>query len=355
MMPDWVDFEAWTAWATANRLTLAIIAGLALAGLIAWAMRRQSYVHHRKEEAEADALKHLQALRSRKYKQAEADLDAAKAGIDPKKYLLIDIIHDLGDWMVGRDWAPTEISYEDSFEQVTLIEQAPDSVTIIVLLHTLGGYAMPAHAVAAALKRRASKDKARPKTYAYVPYVAMSGGTIISLAADKVLMGPTASLGMIDTQIGPFALETYKHLLDAKPASEIGDFYLMLAHEAQKYEDFSRASSEQTLNAAHAGQDGGKRLLDFLSKGDKPHAQTLDVKEAGELGMNVAEGLPKDRRDKPILPKAIRDYVDARIRMINTRLEWEDQLMMREMFGEENEADPEARFKKAAKRYLRRG
>ena len=332
-----------------------------------WEARRSQHLKLQKKTK--DQIETLREMRNRKYAEAKAALDEAKEKIDLEKFLVIDMIHDLGDWVLGRDWAPTEIGYEEAFEHVSQIEQAPDSVNIIVLLHTLGGYAMPSHAIASALRARSKRleksgEKHHGKVYAYVPYVAMSGGTIVALAADEIVMGPTASLGMIDAQL-MFSIESFKRLREDKAPGEISDFYYLLANEALKYENHANAACRKTLNPAHAKKEGVDVIAE-LSDGSRPHSETVDIEQAKAWGIKAARDFPeKVGGEKSKLRKALRKWIDARIRMINTRLEWEEKQLLREagvkgvdedggQGGEGGDPEDEGGLQRAAKIMMRR-
>jgi ClpP class serine protease len=67
---------------------------------------------------------------------------------------------------------------------------------LILILHTPGGLVIAARQVAAAL---ASHDG---KVTAVVPHYAMSGGTLVALAADEIVLDAHATLGPVDPQLG---------------------------------------------------------------------------------------------------------------------------------------------------------
>lgn len=65
-----------------------------------------------------------------------------------------------------------------------------------LILHTPGGLVLAAEQIAAALAAHPA-----PVTV-HVPHDAMSGGTLIALAADQIMMAPSAVLGPVAPQIG---------------------------------------------------------------------------------------------------------------------------------------------------------
>ena len=302
-----------------NSTLMAAAGGVALTavlvvGMAVWA-NRQRFTH------DVEQITKLRRKRALDYKAASAEYKKFRKKIESGNTILIDLIHDLGDDFVGRDSAQQQIAFDEAFEAVASIRQANERTRIVVVLHTLGGYARPAHMIALALKHHIGKAKGHynprkaPRVIAYVPYVAMSGGTMIALAADQVGLDGTASLGPIDTVYGGFPTEAYKDLLEQKGALATQDVLVMLAHEAEKYDRYASKVAREIVNPAH--RDGSRPehfLADHLSSGTLSHSQAISPEEAKELGMNVTTKIPSE----------IYGLVDARIRMINTRLEHED-------------------------------
>jgi len=299
-----------------------IVIGVVMAALIVvllivistmWAMRRRhvSDEHHITE---------LRQKRAAVYQEAKAAYRRYRAKFEKSDTLLIEFIHDLGDGFIGRDSAPQQIVFDEAFDAIALIRQAKPHWKIVIVLHTLGGYARPAHMIALAIKEHLRKtrhnSKRDPHVVAYVPYVAMSGGAMIALAAEKVAMDPTASLGPIDTIYGGFPTETYRDLLEQKGPLATQDVLVMLAHEAEKYDRYADRIAREIVHANHKAEGKGEDYLaDYLSAGKLSHSEAILPAEAERLGINVSTKIPPE----------IYGLVDARIRMIHTRLEYEER------------------------------
>src|SRR5205823_4743933 len=88
------------------------------------------------------------------------------------------------------------IDIQDSEELLRALRLTAEDVPIDIILHTPGGLALAAEQIAHAICRR------RAKVTVYVPHYAMSGGTLIALAADEIVMDPNAVLGSLDPQLG---------------------------------------------------------------------------------------------------------------------------------------------------------
>src|SRR3989441_11627501 len=65
-----------------------------------------------------------------------------------------------------------------------------------LILHTPGGLVLAAEQIAKALVEH------KGKVTVFMPHYALSGGTLIALTADEVVMDPNAVIGPVDPQVG---------------------------------------------------------------------------------------------------------------------------------------------------------
>ncbi len=124
------------------------------------------------------------------------------------------------------------IDIDDSEEVLRAIRSAQKDVPIDIILHTPGGLALAATQIAMALKAHPAK-----KTV-LVPHYAMSGGTLIAMASDEIVMDPHAALGPVDPQLGDMqgvypATDLLK-IVEKKNKNRIDDKTLIYAEEAAK-------------------------------------------------------------------------------------------------------------------------
>src|ERR1700736_6617831 len=88
------------------------------------------------------------------------------------------------------------IDIDDSEEVLRAIHLTDPDVPIDIVLHTPGGLVLAATQIARAI------HKHKGKVTAFVPHYAMSGGTLIALAASEIVMSEYAVLGPVDPQLG---------------------------------------------------------------------------------------------------------------------------------------------------------
>jgi ClpP class serine protease len=266
----------------------AIFAALALGD---W-LRRRRLRQKRREGREK---------RERDYDKASEDYERVRDDLERKfNATVVDLVDDLGDVSRGRDDAPLWINYETAMKVLSRIRDADDG-PIVVVLHTLGGYSFAAEMIAAALHSH------KGRVEAYVPFVAMSGGTIISLACHTVFMGKHAALGPIDAQLGGVALDDFARLVAEKPITSIGDGTLLAAYAAERYRRNADERACQIIHKSHKPDgDGDCRVVMALMKSQLPHDTRIDFKHAKRIGMHVEEKCPEE----------VYALVEARLQMI---------------------------------------
>src|SRR5947207_1497547 len=120
------------------------------------------------------------------------------------------------------------ISIDDSEAILRAIRLTPPEQPIDIILHTPGGLVLAAEQIAKALVER------KAKVTVFVPHYAMSGGTLIALAADEIVMDANAVLGPVDPQIGDMPTASILRVLKLKQVNRIKDETLELADVAAK-------------------------------------------------------------------------------------------------------------------------
>ena len=155
------------------------------------------------------------------------------------------------------------IDIEDSERLLRAIQLTGPAVPIDLILHTPGGLVLAAEQIARALRRHPAK------VTVFVPHYAMSGGTLIALAADEVIMADNAVLGPVDPQLGQSPAASIIKVLEQKPIAEVDDQTIILADIAQKALRQVSATVRElmsdrmgTRKAANVGGDPRDRDLD---------------------------------------------------------------------------------------------
>src|SRR4030081_796327 len=109
------------------------------------------------------------------------------------------------------------IDINDAEEILRAIRMTDKDVPIDLVLHTPGGLVLATLQIARALKDHPAK------VTTFVPYHAMSGGTLIALAANEIVMSSRGVLAPIDPQLGEFPAASVIKVVEQKPIAEIDD------------------------------------------------------------------------------------------------------------------------------------
>jgi ClpP class serine protease len=130
------------------------------------------------------------------------------------------------------------------------------------------------------------------KVTIFVPHYAMSGGTLLALAADEIVMDDNAVLGPVDPQLGEYPAVSILKAVEQKSVDEVDDKTLILADVARKAIDQVRARAQSILGE-HLPAERAQELAQVLSEGRWTHDYPITVEEARELGLPVTTEMPE--------------------------------------------------------------
>lgn len=177
------------------------------------------------------------------------------------------------------------IDLEDAQTIIAAIKETPETVPIDLILHTPGGLVLAAMQIARAVEAHPAK------VTVYVPVYAMSGGTLIALAADEIVLGEFSVLGPIDPQILGLPAASIVKARDAKPVAEVMDLTLVLADVSEKALAQVKQGAVELLTP-RIDQAAAEAIADKLAGGHWTHDYALTAAEAKALGLPVKVGMP---------------------------------------------------------------
>ena len=179
------------------------------------------------------------------------------------------------------------IDLEDAQTIIAAIKDTPNDMAIDLVIHTPGGIVLAAVQIARAVEAH------KAKVTVYVPVYAMSGGTLIALAADEIVMGEFSVLGPIDPQIAGLPAASIVKARDSKPVESVFDLTLVLADVAEKgLAQVKRGAVE--LLTPRMEQAAAEALASKLAGGHWTHDYALTASEACTLGLPVKVGMPQE-------------------------------------------------------------
>lgn len=183
------------------------------------------------------------------------------------------------------------IDIEDSEKVLRAIRFTSPEMPIDLILHTPGGLVLAAEQIALALKRH------RGNVTVFIPHYAMSGGTLVALAADEIIMDPNAVLGPVDPQLGSpqsgyFPAASVLAALET-PNPNREDQTLIMGDVARKALNQVERSVRALLQEHYSDADA-TALARALSEGRWTHDYPIDYEEAKALGLRVSEQMPEE-------------------------------------------------------------
>ncbi|MBP8626352.1 MAG: ATP-dependent Clp protease proteolytic subunit [Syntrophorhabdales bacterium] len=179
------------------------------------------------------------------------------------------------------------IDVHDSEEVLRAIHMTDEDVPLDIILQTPGGLVLAALQIARAIQSH------KGKVTVFVPHYAMSGGTLIALAADEIVMCKHSVLGPIDPQLGQFPAASLIKVVEQKPIAEIDDQTLIMADLGRKAIQQLEAAATSLL-ARHMEEDVARALATKLATGTWTHDYPISAEEARSLGLPVSTEMPNE-------------------------------------------------------------
>ena len=192
------------------------------------------------------------------------------------------------------------IDVNDSEAVLRAIHLTDPTVPLDIILHTPGGLVLAALQIARAI------HKHKGKVTAFVPHYAMSGGSLIAMAASEIVMSEYAVLGPVDPQLGQYPAASILKAVARKPVADVDDQTLILADQAEKAVSQVRESVQELL-ADKCPREKAAELARLLSEGTWTHDHPITFETAKSFGLPVRSDIPADFLDLMTLyPQPVR-------------------------------------------------
>src|SRR4051812_7661082 len=179
------------------------------------------------------------------------------------------------------------IDINDSEEVLRAIHLTDPEIPIDLVLHTPGGLVLAATQIARAIFTR------KGKVTVFVPHYAMSGGTLLALAADEIIMSRYAVLGPVDPQLGEYPAASILKAVHQKPITEVDDKTLILADQAEKAIAQIRQEDNDLL-ADKYPTDQAAEMSKLMTSGTWTHDYPITYERARALGLQVNTDMPEN-------------------------------------------------------------
>ncbi|PMP77715.1 MAG: hypothetical protein C0178_01620 [Sulfurihydrogenibium sp.] len=180
------------------------------------------------------------------------------------------------------------ITIEDSEAVLRAIRMTPKDKPIDFIIHTPGGIALAATQIARALSDHPAKVRV------IVPHYAMSGGTLIALAADEIVMDPHAVLGPVDPQLGMEPAASLVAIEKIKEPKDIDDQTLVKIDISKKALKQMYETVKSILIKKGHPVETAEKVAEELSQGKYTHDFPITVEHLKELGLKVSTDMPEE-------------------------------------------------------------
>jgi ClpP class serine protease len=192
------------------------------------------------------------------------------------------------------------IDVNDSEQVLRAIHMTDPEMPLDLILHTPGGLVLASLQIARAIRKH------RGKVTVFVPHYAMSGGTLIALAAHEIVMSEHAVLGPVDPQVGKYPASSLLKVVRQKSVADVDDETLILADQAEKAVVQVRSSVREILDGRMPPEKADE-LARLLSEGTWTHDYPITFEEARRLGLPVRSEMPESvLRLMALFPQPVR-------------------------------------------------
>lgn len=176
------------------------------------------------------------------------------------------------------------IDINDSEEVIRAIHLTDKDTPIDLVVHAPGGLVLAALQIANAISAHPGR------VTVHIPHYAMSGATLIALAADEIVMDDHAVLGPVDPQVGSFPAASVLAAVERKSPDRVDDQTLILADVAEKAIAQVKGAV-RTLLAEHMPGPEAEHVASLLSTGTWTHDYPITADVARMLGLPIVKGL----------------------------------------------------------------
>ncbi|MEY2545773.1 MAG: hypothetical protein QOG48_890 [Verrucomicrobiota bacterium] len=179
------------------------------------------------------------------------------------------------------------IDINDSEDVLRAVHLTDSDIPLDLILHTPGGLVLAAMQIARAIFKR------KGKVTVFVPHYAMSGGTLLALAANEIVMSEHAVLGPVDPQLGEYPAASIVRAAHQKPVEKVDDKTLILADQSEKAIAQMRHEVTELLSDKHP-REKAEEIAKLMTSGTWTHDFPITCDRARQLGLPVNSNMPEN-------------------------------------------------------------
>lgn len=203
---------------------------------------------------------------------------------------IMAIIHNNDDSILLKDISGKMITIKTQMDFIKSYEKLDKDSDISLILHTTGGDLSSAEAITNFILNHTGKGK----FICYIPYYSYSGGCMIALACDEIVMRKNAIIGPCDAQkpMGSFSIYSVASIVDAvnykkENREKISEEWLASSYDAKLCQERQKKYLEKLIKYNKFTEQIGNTIYDEFFSGKYNHDKTFSAQETKELGVNV--------------------------------------------------------------------
>lgn len=205
---------------------------------------------------------------------------------------IISIIHSSGTSMssaIGDD--DNMITIKTHMDFIKGYERIDKNKDINIIMHTTGGSLSSTEAICNCILNHHTSGY-QGKINMYIPYYSYSGGCMIALSCDKVVMLKNAILGPCDAQkyVGcPHSIAAIIDTANYKKTmkEKINETWLASSYDANLCKERQHKFVNKLIQLGKFSEDVGAIIYDEFFSGKYNHDKIFSAQEAKDLGLNI--------------------------------------------------------------------
>lgn len=200
----------------------------------------------------------------------------------------ITIIHTTSFLKIVSDASITIKTHMDFIKAYEKMDKERD---IHIVMHTVGGILSSAEAICNCIANHKLGNH-KGKTIVYIPYYSYSGGCMIALACDKIVMSKNAILGPCDAQQYVKGIHSVASIIDTvsykkEMKEKIDEEWLAGCYDANLCKERQAKYIDKLVKSGNFTEEIGKVIYEEFFSGKYNHDKMFSAQDAQLLGLNI--------------------------------------------------------------------
>jgi ClpP class serine protease len=204
-------------------------------------------------------------------------------------------------------YGDTSITINTHMDFIKAYEKMDKDKDIHIIMHTVGGSLSSAEAICNCILNH-KQSEYKGNIIMYIPYYSYSGGCMISLACDKIVMGKNAILGPCDAQ--QYMTDSHHSvasIIDTvnykkEKNEKINENWLAGAYNANLCKERQLKYVNKLIKHNIINDEVGNNVYDEFFSGKYNHDQIFSAQDAKDLGLNI--------EIVDVMPDMIKNFAD---------------------------------------------